>query len=194
MITVKQIQRLWDNRQYDQLIGELLSPRAEDSERLRASLTGSLPAAALALIRLDELNQPHVPLAQKLIRRLLVSQSADGGWDDTLITALCTRALTTTGGQGPCIDRAIAHLADLQKTEGIWPREPIRRLHADAYVSAFILYQLGGSSQFRSAVRLDDAVTWFNRSADHLDDVSRRLWDLAALKCRVRHVESLVWS
>jgi hypothetical protein len=194
MITVKQIQRLWDNRQYDRLIGELLGPRAEDSERLRASLTGSLPAAALALIRLDELNQAHVPLAQKLIRRLLVSQSADGGWDDPLITALCTRALMTTGGQGPCIDRAIAHLADLQKTEGTWPREPIRRLPADAYVSAFILYQLGGSNRFRSAVRLDDAVTWFGRNADRLEEESRRLWHLGALKCRVRLVESLVWS
>jgi hypothetical protein len=194
MITVRQIERLWENRQNDRLLAELLSPRAEDGPGLRTMLTGSLAAAALALIRLDELNQAHVPLAQKLIRRLLVSQSADGGWDDPLITALCARALMTTGGQGPCIDRALAHLADLQKSEGIWPREPIRRLPVDPYVSALILYHLGGSSAFRNTVRLADAVTWFERNADRLDDETRRMWELASLKCRVRKVESLVWS
>src|SRR4051794_5966612 len=194
MITVRQIERLWENRQYDRLTTELLGNRAEDSARLRAYLSGSLPAAALALIRLDELNQAHAALAQKLIRRLLVSQSADGGWDDPLVTSLCARALMSAGGQGAAIDRALAHLADLQKTEGIWPKEPIRRLGADAYVSSFILFQLGGVAQFRQTVRLDDAVHWFESHSDRLDADTRRLWELAALKCRVRRVGALVWS
>jgi len=194
MITVRQIERLWENRQYDRLTSELLGNRGEDSPHLRSSLSGSLPAAALALIRLDELNQLHAPLSQKLIRRLLVSQSADGGWDDPLTTALCARALISTGGQGIAIDRALAHLADLQKSDGIWPKEPIRRLSADAYVSAFILFQLGGNAQFRDAVRLLDAVSWFERHEAELDDDTRRLWELASLKCRVRQVQALVWS
>jgi hypothetical protein len=194
MITLRQIERLWEHRQYDRLIVELLGNRAEDSARLRTCLSGSLPAAALALIRLEELNQSHAPLSQKLIRRLLVSQGADGGWDDPLLTALCARALVATGGQGVAIDRALAHLADLQKSEGIWPKEPIRRLAADAYVSAVILYQLGSNSQFRQSVRLSDAVAWFDSTEEVLDHHTQRLWELASLKCRVRHIQSLVWS
>src|SRR5438093_803532 len=115
MITLRHIERLWDGRSYDTLIGELLAARAEDSPRLRTLLSGSLPAAALGLIRLDELNQAHAPIAPKFIRRILASQNADGGWDDPLLTALCIRALQTARGQGAAIDRAIAYLADMQK-------------------------------------------------------------------------------
>lgn len=182
MITVRQIERLWEGRAYDRLVGELLSLRIEDSTRLRSLLSGSLPAAAMGLIRLDELNQSHHPIAQKLIRRLLASQAPDGGWEDPLITALCIRALLTSNGQGPAIERAIRYLADLQKSDGAWPKEPIRRLAADSFTTVFILFELTSQEPFRAAVRLDDAIRWVQINEGELDEPSKKLWRHVAVR------------
>src|SRR5437764_9870979 len=103
----------------------------------------------MAIIRLDELNQSYVPLCAKLIRSLIATQQKDGGWGDLMATALAIRALSCCRGQGLAIQQGLVHLANLQKSDGAWPKVPLRRLSADGFVSAFILLQLGALSVFR---------------------------------------------
>src|SRR5690242_20123657 len=100
MQTTRQIERLWNARQYDRLAAEMLRARPEFSHRLVAELSQSVPAAALALIRLDELNQGFHPLCGKLIRTIIAAQEGDGGWGDPLVSALCLRALMCNRGLG----------------------------------------------------------------------------------------------
>lgn len=188
MQTTRQIERFWSARQYDRLARELLAPRPEFSHRLVAELSHSVPAAALALIRLDELNQAHHPLNQVLIRHVIAAQEGDGGWGDPLVTALCLRALSCGRGQGPIVDRGFAYLADLQKPQGVWPAVPIRRAAEDAFASAFILFCLADHPVFRAAVHLEDAVAWFDRHEADLDGDAQRLWHRASLRCRLRPV------
>ena len=197
MITVRQIQRLWTAKSYRKLIAALMSARPEASVRLETALGRAVPAAALAMIRLDELAQAHNPLSRKLLNVLLVGQELDGGWGDPLTTALCLRALLCAHGQGQAVQRALSYLINMQKVEGIWPKEPLRRMPADAFTSAFILMQLGDHPQFREAVRLTDALDWFTQNAPRLDPETAKLWDKASLRCRARTVDAAhlaVWS
>ena len=186
MQTTRQIERHWNARQYDRLARELLAARPENSPRLVAELSRAVPAAALALIRLDELNQANHPLCGKLIRTVLAAQEGDGGWGDPIISALCLRALMCNRGLGVSIDRGISHLASLQKDEGAWPAEPIRRMPEDAFVTAFILFHLADQDAFRAAVRLDDALTWLTRHESAADEPTRRLTHRATLRARLR--------
>src|SRR5687768_3742472 len=94
MFTIRQIERLWNSKQYRRLAVELLQGRPEASYRLEAEFGRSIPAAALALVRMDELAQSHHPLYRTLLNVLIVGQEADGGWGDVMTTALCVRALT----------------------------------------------------------------------------------------------------
>jgi hypothetical protein len=198
MQTVRHIERLWTNRKYEQLFRELIADRPESSFRLEIELATCTPAAAMAMIRLDELNQSHVPLYQKLVRSLVATQDADGGWGDPMATALCLRALMAGKGAGLAIERGLFYLATLQKPEGIWPRVPFRRMPAEPYVSAFVLYQLAEDDRFRAAVRFLDAVNWFESHESSLDVETRRLWDRASLRCQMRramtHEPALMWS
>lgn len=186
MQTTRQLERFWNGRQYDRLARELLAGRVESSHRLVAELSRDLPAAALALVRMDELNQSHHPLAQKLIHLILSQQESDGGWGDPLIAALCIRALMTSRGQGLSIERGLTWLADLQKPEGPWPAVAIRRTAEDAFVTAFILFQLADQAAFRAVARLDDAINWFLAHQSSLDEDARRLWNRVALRCNVK--------
>ena len=187
MMTVRQIERDWDHRRYDKMFDALVEHRPEGGFPFDRTDARSTPAAAIALIRLDELTQGHVPLYARLVRALLAAQNVnDGGWGDPVVTALCLRALLAGRGNGPSIDFGFRYLADLQKAEGIWPAGPIRRLPADAAASAFVLYQLGDRAEFRNAVRFDDAVSWFETHSSSLDADARRWWASARLRCRFR--------
>jgi hypothetical protein len=195
MQTTKQIQRRWKARQYPRLMRELMAARPESSLRAEAELTRSVHAAAMGIIRLDELNQPQVPLCRELLHCVLLGQDRDGGWGDAMTTALCIRALRCCNGQGEAIRRGLSYLANLQKSEGIWPKEPLRRMPADPFVSAFVMLQLGQDADFREAVRFNDAVNWLANNASEWDGETRRLWDRAAPRCRVRRVETAqLWS
>jgi len=185
MTTVRQIERYWMAKDYGRLFRELVSFRPEARLRLDIDVRAPL-AAALAVIRLDELSQSHHALYTRLVRAILAAQEADGGWGDPVTTALCLRALLCGNGQGVSIERGMQYLANLQKDEGIWPNLPLRRMPADAHVSAFVLTQLGDSPAFRGAVRLSDALEWFRVHADSLDDDTCQLWNRATLRCRLR--------
>jgi len=185
MMTVRQIERHWNAKTYDRLVGDLLIARPESGFRLGLDLERPVGSAALAVIRLDELDQSHAKIYPKLIKTILLAQEADGGWGDLVSTALCLRALFCGQGNGIAIDRGLKYLADLQKSEGIWPNIPIRRTPADPYVSALILYELGDQKAFRAAVRLEDAVGWFTAKESILDGPTRDLWHRARTRCRL---------
>jgi len=185
MITVRQIERHWESKAYSRLFADLLASRAEAAFRLGVHCDGALPAAALAIIRLDELTQSHVKLYSRLVKTLVAAQDADGGWGDLVTTALCLRALLCGNGNGASIDLGLSYLAAMQKSEGIWPAIPIRRSAADPYVSAIVLYELAEHSSFRQAVRLSDAVDWFASHEHSLDQETRNLWNRARVKCRL---------
>lgn len=198
MITVRQIERLFNDQQWPRLLRELLANRPEcDSPNCPnlphkfnllphplAPLAGMLPIAALAIIRLDELTQSHHPLYHRLLNVILTSQQKDGGWGDLLVSALCIRALIAGGGSGVAIGGGLAYIAGLQKTEGAWPKEPIRRLPSDAYTTAFILYQLAEFPSFRNSVRFAGAVTWFSSHDKDVHEPAQRLWAHARTRCR----------
>jgi hypothetical protein len=184
MVTVRQIERHWNKKAYDRLFKDLVSVRLEGLYRPERQAAAATLAAAMAVIRLDELSQTHVPLYGKLVRAILSAQEADGGWGDPAVSALCVRALQCSRGEGLAITRGLRYLADLQKPDGSWPSVPLRRMPADAHASAFILAQLGDNADFRQAVRLADALAWFRAHADELDKPTSQLWQRARLRCR----------
>jgi hypothetical protein len=184
MTTIRQIERLWRSGQFDRMLRLCLEMRQEASVRLAIELARAraIPAAAMAVIRLDELGQPHAPLCAEMIRAILAAQEADGGWADPMTTALCIRALMCSNGQGQAILQGIGYLAGLQKAEGIWPKVPIRRMPADPFVSAFILFQLAQDGRFAQTVRLTAALRWFRDHESRLDTETARLW--RSISCR----------
>ena len=184
MVTVRQMEREWEGRKYEKLLASLTAARPEGLFAFDPANGRAVPAAAMALVRLDELNQSHVPLYARLVRALLAAQAAaDGGWGDPAVTALCLRALTGGRGNGLAVERGLDYLAGLQKDDGLWPAGPIRRMSADPSTSAFVLYQLGDKPAFRDAVRFDGAVDWFEARGKRLDRDAKDWWQLARMKC-----------
>jgi hypothetical protein len=184
MITNRQIERAWQARTYEKLFRELVANRPEASFRFEHEYGRAIPAAAMGVIRLDELSQSHIPLCAQLLGAVIAGQESDGGWGDPMTTALCLRALLCCDGDGAAIERALGYMANLQKSDGAWPAVPLRRMPADGYASAFILCQLGSISRFRDAVDFDGVLKWFKRNESGLGFDARRLWDVARLRCR----------
>jgi hypothetical protein len=197
MMTLRQIERLWQGKSYGQISRLMLEMRPEASVRLGLELAKAVPAAAMAVVRLDELSQGYTPFCGQLIRTILAAQEADGGWGELITTALCLRALGCASGEGAAIDAGLHYLANLQKADGLWPNVPLRRMPSDVYVSAFILYQLGDDPRFAQAVRLDDAIGWFEKHENELDEDARRLWQSISIRhgvARSAHGAMAVWS
>jgi hypothetical protein len=197
MTTTRHLERTWNAGSYARLLQELCTGRPEDCPAVRKGLQPMLAAAAMIVIRLDELSQSHHPLARVAIQAILARQGSDGGWSDPMTTALCVRALACSQGDGVAIERGIGYLARLQKDDGLWPSEPLRRLPSDPLASAFILLQLGQDERFRNAVRFDEAIAWFDSADQHLDDDTVRTWQHAHRHCARRPIpaaEAYLWS
>src|SRR5215216_2339424 len=118
MITLRQLERFFDQQQFRRLYQELIAGRPEANAGFDVVLSRIMPIAALGMIRLDELTQSHTPLYRRLLNVVLTSQQKDGGWGDPVITALCLRALLCGNGQGPSTACGFAYLSTLQKPEG----------------------------------------------------------------------------
>lgn len=196
MTTTRQIERFWQAKDYARLLVQLLSGRSENFVRVRTDTEPRLATAALALVRLDEFNQSHTSVCGELVRTLLSAQEADGGWGDPMTTSLCVRALKTARGQGIAIERGLEALANLQKIDGSFPAEPLRRMPSDAFVTAFVLYEVGCDAQH---IRVDEALMWLDAHTGSLDDATRVLRDRLNIRChRVptgRNVHSqFAWS
>src|SRR4051812_45639084 len=166
MITVRQIERDWNARNYEKLFRDLTANRPEATFCFTFEEHRSVPAAAMGIIRLAELSQSYVPLYAKLVRAVLASQDQrDGGWGDVVVTALCCRALMADKGQGMALERGLTYLADLQKPEGIWPAVPVRRVAADPHVAGVVLLQPGGRPQVKEGGGVGGALGWFEGPA-----------------------------
>ncbi|MDP9175119.1 MAG: hypothetical protein M3O30_14825 [Planctomycetota bacterium] len=182
MLTVRHIERLWNARKYGELLNELISIRLEAVAQPDLSEKACIAAAALGVIRLDELNQGYVPACSKLIRAIIAGQERDGGWGNAMTTALCLAALTRQQGQGPAVDRGMTYLAQLQQADGIWPRIPMRRMPEDATASAFVLLQLGDNHQFRETIRYEAAMAWFRSHNLEGEPAAQALWNRARVR------------
>lgn len=185
MTTIRQIERLWDEQAYARLARTLLDGRTDVDPALAGRVARStVAAAALALIRLDEMSQNARPLCSRLVRALIAMQQPDGGWGDVAATVLAIRALRCARGDGVVIARGLAWLADLQKDEGAWPAEPIRRLAADPVTTAFVLLHLAGDPALARAARIADAADWLERHRDQADALARPLAARAVARAR----------
>ncbi|HET6250841.1 MAG TPA: hypothetical protein VFE47_24335 [Tepidisphaeraceae bacterium] len=189
MITIRHIERLWNAKVYAKLSHELLDTRQEASFAIDG-VERPCFVAALAMIRMDELAQAHLPLYDTLLRVLLRAQERDGGWGDPATTALCLRALLLGRGQGDAIEAGLAFLGVMQKDEGIWASGPMRRMPADPAATLFILYQLGDNARFREAVRFSEALGWFAHGGSLLSQELQALYQWASLRWRSATVET----
>jgi hypothetical protein len=178
MLTVRQIERLWQLRAYNRLIDELCTGRAEAVGGIRQLVQGPVAAAALTVIRLSELCQGNQPRVAAMVRYVCASRRPDGGFGDTVTTALCLRALAGDRGAGPVIDGALQFLAHVQREDGEWAREPSDRFPGDPAVTAFVLLQLAES-------RLPAARELINRTLARLSDELPGDNQLSSLRRRV---------
>ena len=176
MLTVRHLEREWNAGAYRRLMNELLAARGEASPKAQAELSRPAGVAAMVMVRLDELGQAHAPLFSKLLRTVLTAQDADGGWTDPVVTALAVRALRLTNGQGVAVDRGLQYLANLQKENGLWPAEPLRRLPGDTFVTAWVLFHLGNDPSFRRTVQYDDALAAMELMESEHTPETKKLW------------------
>ena len=196
MITLRQLERLWQEKAFARMSTLLLEMRPESSLRLAQELARPVSIAALAIVRLDELAQSHTAFSSRMIRTILAAQEQDGGFGDALSTALCIRALSCCNGHGSAIERALKYLGTLQKEEGSWPRIPLRRFGGDGFVTAMILYHLGEDEKFIQATRAEAALDWLCAHEAELDAETKRI--LRTLRLRVAQAPlaepSFAWS
>jgi hypothetical protein len=185
MMTVRQIEKRWDARQYQRLLDELVAARPEAAAIARLDGGAAVAAAALSVVRLSELNQSAAPISRQHLRTILAAQETDGGWGEPLLSALCLRALLLDAGTGAAVEAAITYLANLQQADGPWPRIPIRRMPADSFTTAFILFHLADHPSFRQSVNIPAALAWMSRQEPHLDDDTAQLWRHARLRARI---------
>jgi len=184
MTTPRLLERLWNERKYPQLIDLLRAGRADLDPAVATRLTGPTAAAALAVIRLDELGQSLHPFASVAIRALIASQQPDGGWGDLAVTAMALRALRCSRGTGHVVTRGMQFLAAMQKPAGAWPTEPIRRLPADPALTAFILLHLAGDGDLARLARVDEALDWLHRHRCEIAPETRPWVDRATARWR----------
>lgn len=176
MTTVRQMERFWGAKDYNRMLSECLETRSEAPILRLGDLSGAPAAAAMGIIRLDELSQPQSPLYRRLLETLLASQQADGGWGDVIVTALCLRALLCCSGDGIAIQRGLAYLSALQQLEGTWPRVPLRRFPADPAVSAYVVSQLADNTPAVESLHLAKTMRWLEEHKSDLTPETQRLW------------------
>lgn len=142
MLTLKQLERLWNAGDYPRMARQLLAGRVETTPRTLVEAAQRVPAAAWGLIRLDEFARPDHPLARRFLNTLVTSQNDDGGWGQPLsdagVTALVLRALSTSSGEGPVIDRGLAFLRNLQRPDGGFSQLPVPRGLSDPGTTAAV--------------------------------------------------------
>lgn len=185
MTTVRQIGGLWQEGQTGKLMAQLAQYRGDLPDWLAADLAGNPTAvAAVALIRLAELDQTHTPAAANLTRKLLADQLPDGGFGDTLVTALAVRALRLliAPAAKSAAGRGLAHLTALQQDDGSFPREPLRRMPACPTTTAFVLVQLGADPVAAAQLRVEAALSTLNHRKT--DARQSQLAKLALLRTR----------
>ena len=159
MTTIRQIQSLFSDGQHGKLIADLSQYRADLPMELVDALGGSTTAAAaMAAIRLQELNQQRTTLYRALIARLIGGQESNGGWGDALVTSLVIRTLIADPDGRAAAIRGIILLAGIQRDDGSVSRDLVRRLPGDAVATAFVLAHLSRNPEFAARFRVEAAI------------------------------------
>ncbi|MDW8263074.1 MAG: hypothetical protein RMJ35_11160 [Phycisphaerales bacterium] len=178
MTTIRQLDRLWNAKEHSRLVAEIAVGRPELLAVAR-HLLGPVAAAAVGVIRLDELGQAHQPLSGRLIRTLLASQHEDGSWGDLAVTVLALRALRCGGGSGQAVQRALDFLQSQQELTGGWPYQPVGRMPPDPLMTAFVLLTLADDPMIAARLSFPAAAAWLRGQLARLDAPIRRLAERA---------------
>jgi hypothetical protein len=184
MITARQIDRLFRTGDFSRLLHDLTSHRADALIRWDARASRQVLAAAMAAIRLDELNFAAHPLSGQMLQVVIRAQDAEGGWGDAITTALCLRALMARGGNGMAIERGLNYLANLQQEAGSFPAGPFRRMPADGHTTAAVTYLLGDQVAAFAAIDVSGGAAWLNRYLAEIDVPTRVIARTAVTRCR----------
>ena len=161
MQTARHLERLWTAGRYSKLIDMIATPRRmalPDEPR-------KVIAAAVVLLRLQELNQPIGSFGKVMRGTLIAEQAADGSWaDDVRVTALCVRAL----GGGDAADAGRAALTRVQHDDGGFPALAVKRLPGDVpatiEVVGHLLHLPPGELP-----DVDGALAWLDRECPRKD-------------------------
>jgi len=166
MLTHRHIERLWNQEDHRKLFAALAVGRAEFPADVVAELAGRpLSTAALAVIRLAELNQTRCAVFPRLVNFLLASRDIDHIWGDVMTSAMVIRALRVVVSSGPVVDESCRALAALQKDDGSFPDQAVRRMTGDPLTTALVIALLGDDRTFADAISIDAALKWLARSA-----------------------------
>lgn len=185
MLTHRQIDRLWEQQDYRRLFTGLSIGRSEFPAEVVSELADHpVATAALAAMRLCELNQLNAPVFARLINFVITQRGQDLMWGSTMLTALCLRALAGCSSlpqhTGETDFRESSEeLARLQKDDGSFPAEPVRRLVGDPATTAFIVAVLGDEEPFADLFQLNDALQWL---ACNAPSTLRTLVNVAGLR------------
>ena len=187
MLTISMLGRLWRTARYRQIVRQVCEGRPEGCLSLDDRLGGPTGAAALALLRLGELNQFRLPLAAELRERVLMSQAGDGGWGTTssgkaMLTALCVRSLGD-------VSRATASAMEERNGAAVrrgmdWLAGSVNRWGEDPFECGFVLLELGRNEAFRRRLPIAKLMhrgrLWQAQTRE--EDV-RLVWSRCRLRC-----------
>lgn len=208
MLSVTQIQKLFNSQDHTRMITNLADNGAALPLPLQARLTQPAATAGLGLRRLTELTYGPTSLSRDMIDSLLDTQLPDGSFPgqvdhDPLTTAAAAAGLAATlreqrpaPGSTPdprstqALENALASLAGMQDAEGLFRHSDDRTEQDRALTSAFILFLLARLPGFRETCRFADLMTWFDERADRLDEDTAQLYHMASLDDPARHPAS----
>jgi hypothetical protein len=206
MLSVTQIQKLFNSRDHARMITSLADNGAALPLPLQARLTQPAATAGLGLRRLTELTYGPTSLSRDMIDALLESQLSDGSFPgqvdhDPLTTAAAAAGLAATlreqkPGSNPdprtaqALEHALASLAGMQDAEGLFRHSDDRTEQDRALTSAFVLFLLARLPGFRENCRFADLMTWFDERADRFDEDTAQLYHMASLDDPARHPAS----
>lgn len=168
MTSVRQIDGLWSEGRTRQLVTELTRFRPDFPASLIDSLSSSaVVAAALAMMRLQELDQTLFASYEGLERKLLASQAEDGSFGSIPVTALACRALLVEPTSSEALRKGLEYLGSMQREDGSFPIDSPRRLPGDLLTTALCIYHLSRDDRAKRALRFELAGRWL---ADHRMD------------------------
>lgn len=212
MLSVTQIQKLFNGQDHDRMITSLADNGAALPLPLQARLTQPAAAAGLGLRRLTELTYGPTSLSRDMIDALLETQLPNGSFpgpvdQDPLTTAAAAAGLAaalreqrSAAGFAPAavpdphmtqaLDHALAALAGMQDDQGLFRHSDDRTEQDRALTSAFVLFLLARLPGFRESCRFADLMTWFDERADRLEEDTAQLYHMASLDDPARHPAS----
>lgn len=193
MLSVNMLQRFLDAGDYTRIVRAIAGNGVAIPLPLQARLAYPAAATALGLRRLVELTYGPTGLSRSALSILLHLQRPDGSFAgscerDPLATAAAASAFSAVldhhgPAAGPEVeparDRALDALAAMQDERGLFLGPDDRTWQDQALTSAFVLSLLAGDERFCAAVRVADALTWFDDNERRLEPATEELIALA---------------